>query len=175
MAEVTFISNKTRKEVNKCLIVALFAVFFWLIQVSVFSSLVFMDDSFNLLYLSTIYFGLRYGPFYGTLFGIFSSFLQANILFDHLFYFSYPLVGFLSGMLIKSIFSDEIILFILLSLALTFPVEMLNGIQYCIKNECNFFSKYFPVVINASINNLLLSPFYYIFMNYLLSKLKIKQ
>lgn len=174
MAEITFVSHKTRKETNKIFFVILFAVITWILQVSVFAYFLYFDATPNLMLLGSIYFGLITGPLGGTLFGINSSFFSSCILYDHVFYLSYPLIGFLSGLLTKNIFSDEMLFFILLSFFLSFPLELLNGWQYSLNNSVDIFDRFFLIAINGAILNLFLAPLYYYLMNYVTKKLKLR-
>ena len=167
MAEITFISNKTRKETFKYVFVIVSAIISWILQVSIFSNLSYFDTTASLLLLGAIYFGFNYGPMYGTLFGIIASFFSASILHDHTFFFSYPLIGLLSGLLTKNLFSDELLYFLTLSFILSFLLEFLNGWQYSLKNPINITDRYFLVSFNSATLNLFLSPFYYTLMKYL--------
>ncbi len=174
MAEITFVSNKTRKEAYRYLYIIIFAVITWALQISLFNRLQFFDISPNFIFLSCIFFGLIFGPTLGSVYGIVSSFLSASILFDHSFYFSYPLIGFIAGLLVKNIFSDELLLYILLSFILTMPFELLNGWQYGIKNQVNIFEIYFRIWLYSSVLNLGTSPLYYLLMNYITKKFKLR-
>lgn len=173
MTELTFISNKTRKETNKIFFVVLFAVITWILQVSVLSYFIIFDSTPNLLFLGSIYFGLLGGPLYGTLFGIISSFFCTSLLHDHVFYFSYALTGLISGLLSKKLFSDELLFFIFLVLILTLPLELFNGWQYSFKNQVNIFNRWLLIGFTSTMINLFISPLYYLLMRFITNKLKI--
>ncbi|MBI3590949.1 MAG: hypothetical protein HY094_06175 [Candidatus Melainabacteria bacterium] len=170
MSEITFISNKTRKQTFKYFFVIVFAVISWILQVSVFNRFLYFDTAPNLLLLGCIYWGLILGPTFGAVFGIVSSFFCASILYDHIFYFSYPIIGILSGFLIKNIFSDELLFFILLSFLFTIPLEILNGWQYNLANPINIFDRYLMIGFNSAVLNLFLSPFFYWIMKFITKK-----
>ena len=174
MAEITFISNKTRKELYKYFLVIIFAVITWILQLSIFSRLIFFDSSLNLMFLCCIYWGLSWGITHGCIFGIVCSFLSSSNLYDHTFYLSYPLIGILTGLLTKNIFSDEMLFFIILAFILTFPLELLNGWQYSISNPINIHEYYIFISLISAIINLCFSPFLYLFMKFLRNKLKIR-
>lgn len=171
MPEITFISNKNKKEVLKYFFVLLIGVITWILQVAVFSRFLYFDTMPNLMLIGTVFTGISLGPVMGTLFGIISSFLNANILYDHIFYISYPLAGLIAGILIKNLFSDELLFFILLCILINFPVDLLNGWQSSLNNSVNFTGRYIIVSLNGIILNTLLAPFYYIFMKFVTRKL----
>ena len=171
MAEITFISNKNKKEVSKYFFIFLIAVITWVLQISIFSRFLYFDTMPNLILLGTVFTGISFGPIIGTLFGIVSSFLNANILYDHIFYISYPLSGLIAGILIKNLFSDELLFFILLCVLINFPVDLLNGWQYSLSNPFDFIGRYISVSFNGVVLNTLLAPFYYIFMKFVTRKL----
>lgn len=174
MAEITFLSNKTRKESSKYFFVIAFAVITWILQVSVLNRIQCFDTACNFMLLSVIYMGLILGPVYGVLFGIACSFLTASILYDHVFYFSYPLIGLFSGLLTKNLFSDELLFFIILSFTLIFPYELLNGWQYSIQNPLNIQDRLLMVSFYGALINLIISPFYYLTMNFITKKLDLR-
>lgn len=172
MAELTFISNKTQKETYKYFVVIIFAVITWVLQISIFSRLLLFDTLPNIMLLGSVYSGLIWGPLNGTLFGIVSSFLSSSILYDHLFYFSYPLIGLLAGLLTKNLFSDELLFFILLCFLLSVPLELLNGFQYGLKNPIILIDRYVLVCLNAAVINLCFSYFFYFIMKIVTKRLK---
>ncbi|GEM_PF-6117652 len=174
MAEITFISNKTRKESSKYFFVFIFAVITWILQVSVLNRIQYFDTACNFMLLGVIYIGLTMGPVYGVLFGISCSFLTASILYDHIFYFSYPFIGLFAGLLTKNLFSDELLFFIVLSFILTFPYELLNGWQYSIKNPLNIQDRLLMVSLYGALINLIISPFFYLIMNFITKKLGLR-
>ncbi len=171
MAEAFYFSNKTRNENIKYLFVFLFAVITWILQVSIFSRLTYFDSTSNLMFLGSILVGLIMGPLYGTIFGLISSFFSSSLLYDHVFYFSYPLIGFTSGLLMKNIFSEEIFFFILLSFFLTFPFELINLWQYDTIHNVKLFDRFLMISFNCSILNLLLSPIMYFTVKSIIKKL----
>ena len=173
MAELTFISNKTRKDTYKYFFVIIFAVITWILQVSIASSFLIFDSTPNLILLGSIYFGLLGGPLNGILFGIISSFFSTSTLYDHVFYFSYPLIGLLAGLLSKKLFSDELLFFIFLAFLLTLPVELFNGWQYSFKNQINIFDRWLLIGFTSAIINLCISPFYYLLMRFITKKLNV--
>ena len=166
MAEITFISNKNKKEAYKYFFIFIIAVITWVLQISVFSRFLYFDTMPNLILLGSVFIGISFGPLMGTLFGIISSFLNANILYDHVFYISYPLAGLLAGILIKNLFSDELLFFILLCILINFPVDFLNGWQYSFNNPINLIDHYLLVSLNGVVLNTLFAPFYYIIMKF---------
>ncbi len=174
MAELTFSTNKTRKESTKYIFISLISLLIWVLQISVFNRIQYFDTSPSLMLVGTIYAGLVLGPVYGVLFGILSSFLGASILYDHVFYFSYPLVGLLSGLLTKNLFSDELLFFIVLCFTITFLTEFLNGWQYSLKNPINIQNRLFMVSLYGGVVNLVISPFFYLIMNFFTKKLRIR-
>ena len=174
MAEITFISNKTQKEINKYFFAIIFAVITWILQIAIFSRIFYFDASPSLLTISSIFFGLIFGPVIGTSYGIICSFLISSILYDHTFCFSYPVLGLISGTLAKNIFSDELLLFLLLSFLLTFPVEFLNGWQYSLVNPIKVLDRYLLISVFSALLNLLLAPFYYFAMNFITKKLNFR-
>lgn len=173
MVELTFISNKTRKELLKYFFVTTFAVITWVLQLSIFNRLAYFDTTPNVLFLGSIYFGLAYGPLTGIFFGITSSFFCASILYDHSFYFSYPLIGLFAGLLTKNFFSDELLFYILLVFLFTFPFEFLNGWQYSLTNPISVLDRYLSIGLYSSILNLLVSPFFYFLTRFVTKKLKL--
>ena len=170
MPEITFISNKNKKEVSKYFFIFAIAVITWILQIAVFSKFLYFDTVPNLLLLGSVFIGISLGPVMGTLFGIISSFLSANILYDHVFYISYPLAGLLAGVLIKNLFSDELLFFILLCVLINFPVDFLNGWQYSLHNPVSIFDRYLLVSLNGVVLNTLFAPFYYIIMKFVTKK-----
>jgi LytS/YehU family sensor histidine kinase len=174
MSETFYFSNKSRNENVKYLFVFLLAVITWILQLSIFSRILYFDSASNLMLLGSVFCGLIFGPLAGTIFGLISSFFCSSLLYDHLFYFSYPLMGFISGLLIKNIFSDELVFFILLAFILTFPFELFNGIQYNNKHLINVFDRYLPVSFYSSILNILIAPFFYWFSKLLIKRFRIK-
>ena len=166
MAEITFISNKSRKESSKYFFIFLIAVITWVLQISIFSRFAYFDTIPNLMLLGSVFIGISFGPSMGTLSGIISSFLSANILYDHVFYISYPLAGLLAGVLVKNLFSDELLFFILLCILINFPVDFLNGWQYSFNNPGNFIDRYLLVSLNGVVLNALFAPFYYLMMKF---------
>ncbi|OGI08640.1 MAG: hypothetical protein A3I68_00985 [Candidatus Melainabacteria bacterium RIFCSPLOWO2_02_FULL_35_15] len=174
MPEITFISNKTRKEPIKYFFIFVIAVITWVLQISVFSRFLYFDTMPNLMLLGSVFAGISFGPLTGTLFGIIASFLNANILYDHVFYISYPLAGLLAGILIKNLFSDELLFFILLCVLINFPVDFLNGWQYSFNNPINLIDRYLLVSLNGVVLNTLFAPFYYIIMKFITKKLNLR-
>ena len=174
MAELAFISNKTQKEIFKYFFVTVFALITWILQVSVFSHLFVFDTTCNLLMLGCIYFGITRGPLLGSAFGITSSFFITSTLYDHIFYFSYPLIGLIAGLLTKNIFSDELLFFILLSFVSTVITEFLNGWQYSLQNPINIFDRWFFVSFVGAMINSLIAPLFYYFMRFVTKKLNLR-
>ena len=171
MPEITFISNKNRKEASKYFFVFIIAVITWILQISIFSRFLYFDTMPNLMLLGSVFIGISFGPFWGTLFGIISSFFSASILYDHIFYISYPMAGLFAGVLVKNLFSDELLFFILLCILINFPVDFLNGWQFNLHNPINLMGRYFLVSLNGIVFNMLFAPFYYIFMKFVTGKL----
>ena len=174
MADITFVSNKTRKELVKYIFIITYAVSSWILQVSIFSRLLCFDTAPNLLLLGSIYAGLSYGPLMGALFGIVSSFLSSCILYDHIFYFSLPLIGLLAGLLTKNLFSDELLFFLLLSFLFTLPCESLNGWQYSLKNPTNIIERLLLVGLSSAILNVIFGLFCFWIMSYITKKLNLR-
>ena len=174
MLEITFISNKNRKESPKYFFVFLIAVITWVLQISIFSRFMYFDTVPNLTLLGSVFIGISFGPLMGTLFGIISSFLSANILYDHVFYISYPLLGLLGGILVKNLFSDELLFFILLCSLISFPVDFLNGWQYSFNNPINLIDRSLLVGLNGIALNTLFAPFYYITMKFVTKRLHLR-
>ncbi len=174
MAQVTFISNKNRKETTKYFFIFVIVVITWVLQISVFSRFLYFDTMPNLMLLGSVFIGVSFGSVTGTLFGIITSFLNANILYDHVFYISYPLAGLLSGVLMKNLFSDELLFFILLCVLINFPVDFLNGWQYSFNNPINLIDRYLLVSLNGVVLNTLFAPFYYIIMKFITKKLDLR-
>ena len=175
MEQVIFISNKTKKEILKYIFVLIAAVITWIFQLAVFSKFLYFDTTINLMLLGAIYFALSYGVLMGTFFGITASFLTSSILYDHVFYFSYPLIGIFAGLLTKKLFSDELLFFIVLAFLLTMPVEFLNGWQYSFHNPINITNRFILVCLAGTFLNLFFSPFYYWFMRFVTKKLNVRQ
>lgn len=176
MAEVTFVSNKTRKEIFKYIFVLVFAVILWILQISVFGRLLVFDTSINIMFLSCVYLGITFGPKFGTFSGIAFSFLSTSILYDHIFYISYPLCGLIAGLLTKNFFSDERLFYILMVFLLSFPLEFLNGWQYSISgNPVNILDRYLNISVSSAMLNLLFAPLYYFIMKVVTKKLKLRQ
>lgn len=173
MTEITFLSNKSRKETYKYFFAAILAVITWTLQVSILSKLLCFDTAPNLMLLGTIYCGLTLGPAVGTFFGITSSFLSASILYDHTFYFSYPLIGLIAGLFTKNIFSDELLFFTLLSFLFTFPLEFLNSWQFSLKNPIEISNRYLLVSSSGAFLNLALAPLFYLLIRFVTKKLKL--
>ena len=173
MSEIVFISNKTRKEVFKYLFLFFVVIVSWVLQIAVFSRFEWLYTAPNLLLVGCIFFGLVFGVFYGSVFGIACAFLSSSILYDHVFYFSYILIGFLSGLLIKNIFLNEFVLFVLLSFLLSFPFEFLNGLQYTFMHPTSFLDRYLLIGTYSSFLNMLLSVFYYWILRFLIQKIKL--
>ncbi|MBI3309633.1 MAG: hypothetical protein HYZ79_09735 [Candidatus Melainabacteria bacterium] len=174
MLETTFISNKTRKEIIKYLFITVFAMTAWILQIAIFSQILFFDTSPNLIYLGTVFSGIMFGPFFGGLYGILSSFFSASLLYDHTFYLSYPLIGFLAGILVKSNIADELLLFVLLTISLIFGFELINGIQYNMHHPIDISSRLWLITFSGAILNTILSPLFYLFMNFIIKKLNIR-
>lgn len=174
MNEVTFLSYKGRKETFKYLFVILFAVITWILQLGVFGNFFYFDTTPSLILLGIVYFGLIFGQTYGTIFGIICAFFSSSTLYDHMFCFSFPLIGFLAGFCTKNLFSDELLLFIILSFLFTLPLEYLNGWQFSLENSINITTHYLSVSLNGAILNLFFAPFYYILLQYITKKLKLR-
>ena len=174
MLEATFISNKTKKRLVKYSFVIVFAVITWILQLSLFSRFLIFDSSPNVIYLGTIFSGIVGGPLIGGFFGIISSFLSCSILHDHIFYVSYPLIGFAAGVLTKSNFADEFMLFIMASIAFVFVLEMLNGVQYSLKHDIDIVQRYILLSFSGVLINVFFAPFFYWFMKILTNKSKIR-
>ncbi len=174
MAEITFISNKNQKEVYKYFFIFVIAVITWVLQISVFSRFAYFDTVPNLMLLGSVFIGISFGSLMGTVSGIISSFLSANILYDHVFYISYPLSGLLAGILIKNLFSDELLFFVLLCVLINFPVDFLNGWQYSFNNPINFINRYLLVSLNGVVLNTLFAPFYYLIMKFITKKFNLR-
>ena len=173
MAEITFISNKTRKEINKHVFVIILAIITWVLQVSVISNLSFFDSTPNFFLLGAIYCGLSFGLLVGTTFGTICSFLITSSIYDHLFYFSYPLAGLFSGLLTKNFFSYELLFYTLLSFVLTFIVELLNGMQYGLNSHLNIAKYVLDISIPESALNLILAVPFYFFMRLITKRLNL--
>ena len=173
MAEITFISNKTKKEVNKYLFVITTAVIIWLLQVSVISSFFVFDSTINFFLLGSIYSGAFLGMLPGTIFGVICSFFTASTLHDHIFYFSYPLIGLFCGLFTKNFFSDELLFYASFSFVLTFMAELLNGLQYSMNNQVNIIQHYLHVSLSGALLNLLFAPVFYFLMRLITKKLKL--
>ena len=173
MTELTFISNKARKEVNKYLFVIALAVIIWVLQVSVISYFFVFDTTPSLFLLGSIYCGLSYGLLPGTIFGAVCSFFIASTLYDHTFYFSYPLTGLFSGLLIKNFFSYELLFYTLLSFVFTFIVELLNGMQYGLNSHLNIVKYVLDISIPGSVLNLILAVPFYFFMRLITKRLNL--
>ena len=173
MAELTFLSNKTWKEYSKYFFLIVLAITTWILQTSIFNRFQYFNAAPDFMLLGVIYMGLMLGPTCGVLFGIISSFFTASVLYDHVFYFSYPLIGLFAGLLTKNLFSDELLLFIILSFILTFPLEFLNGWQYSIKNSLNIQERLLMVSFYGAITNLIVAPFYYLTMNFFAKRSKL--
>ncbi len=174
MAEITFISNKTRKETSKYFFIFVFAVITWILQVAVFSRILYFDAMPNLLLISSIYLGIIFGPICGMFYGITASFLSSNISYDHVFYFSYPLAGLIAGLFTKNLFSDELLFFILLCFLFTFPFEFLNGWQYSLINPIKIMDRYLQIGFFSALLTLFLSLFYYLIMKFITKKLNFR-
>lgn len=172
MVEITFLSNKSKKEISKYTFIIIFAVITWILQVSIFGEFSLFNSSFNAMLLGTIYTALKIGPGYGTIFGIICSFLSSNLLYDQIFYISYPLIGLISGLLTKRFFSSEILFFTAIIFLFTFPFEFLNGWQYNLKNPVELLDTYVTIATSSSIINLLFSPLFYLFANFVTKKFK---
>ncbi len=166
MPEITFISNKNQKRTLKYFLIFLIAVITWVLQVSIFSRFLYFDTIPNLLLLGSVFIGITFGPLMGTLFGIIVAFLNANIFYDHVFYVSYPFAGLIAGILIKNLFSDELLFFLLLCVLINFPVDLLNGWQYSLHNSVKIADRYLLVSLVGVIINGLFAPFYYLFMKF---------
>lgn len=174
MVETFYFSNKAKTQNLKYLFIFTFVVITWILQVSILNRFVYFDAAPNLLFLGAVFFGLVLGPLAGTIFGLIVSFFSCSIFYDHVFYFSYPLLGFISGLLIKNIFSDELLFYISLCFLLTFPYEFLNGWQYNFANHINISERYFMICFNSALLNLLLAPFFYFFVKFLIKRFKLK-
>jgi len=174
MSEITFISNKTKKALQKYLIVSVIAFLSWILQISIASRFMVMDTSLNLFLLGTIYFGISMGPVTGSFFGILSSFFSTSILYDHTFYFSYPVIGFLAGIISKNLIADELLFFTALSLVFVFLLELLNGFQFSINKSVNFLERYLLILPGDLVLNIVLAPIYYIGINFFAKKLKLR-
>lgn len=175
MTEITLLSNKTRRALYKYFFIVVFAVITWVLQLSVFNRLSFFDTSPNFMLIGSIYFGLACGPLEGTLFGTISSFFSASILYDHVFYFSYPIFGLLAGLLTKNLFADELLFFILFSFVVSFPFELLNGWQYSSSNQGDVLTRFFNVALYSSVVNLISATFFYFIMKLVTKKLNLRQ
>jgi len=169
MLEITLFSNKTQNDTNKYLFVIIFAVITWILQITLINRLLFFDTAPNLILLSCVLLGLKLGPTLGAFFGIISSFLSSCILYDHVFYISYPFIGFLAGLLTKNLFSDELLFFSMLCFLLSIPFELLNGLQYGQKNLIVFTNRYILVSLTSSIINLCFSYVFY-FITHIVTK-----
>lgn len=174
MAETFYFSNKAKTENLKYLFIFIFVVITWILQVSVLNRFVYFDAAPSLLLLGSILFGLIFGPLAGTIFGLISSFFSCSVFYDHVFYISYPLLGFISGLLLKNIFSDELVFYILLCFLFTFPYEFLNGWQYNARNHINISERYLMICFNSALLNLILSPFFYLLVKILIKRFKLK-
>ena len=171
MTEITFISNKSKKETSQYFFLFVIAVITWVLQIAVFSRFVFFDVSLDLMLLATSFVGISFGLFPGFLFGIVCSLFSSCILFDHVFYFSYPLVGIISALLVKSLFSDEILFFVLLIATFSFLVEILNGLQYLKIFNLSSFLGYLFISFKSSILNTVISPFFFLGTKFIIKKI----
>lgn len=174
MEEFTFLSIKTKKEIYKFSIITLIAVITWIIQLSIFSRLIYSNTTPSLIYLVCILLGLRYGITIGTFFGIVSSFFIASCLYDQIYYLSFPIIGLISGLLKKYSFADEFLFFILLIVLLIFPLEALNGFQFGYKNSIDISSKIIGFGSYGIILNILAAPFVYLIFNQITKRIHIK-
>ena len=174
MVEVEFISNKTKKEIAKITFALTLATLSWLIQVSILSRFSYFDITLNLFLLGTVFCTLRFGITAGVIFGACASFFSSSILYDHIFYISYPLIGLITGVITKSVFSDELLYYAILCFLLTFITEFLNGWQFSIINQTVFIPRYLQISISSGIIHLLISPIYYILIKFVTNKLNIR-
>ena len=173
MSQLTFISNKTKKETYKYLFVVTLAIASWLLQVSIFSRFLFFDTSPNLMFLGCIYLGIRFGSPFGTIFGLIASFLCASTAYDHTFYFSYPLCGFVSGLLTKNVFLDELLFCIFLSIVLIPVLEFLNSWQYSFNYPINLLDRLILVTLYGIVINIIIAPIYYLTLRFITKKLNL--
>lgn len=174
MQEVTFLSNKARKELYKYSSITLIAVITWIFQVSVFSNILIYNTHPNIMFITTLFFGLIGGPVVGTYFGTISAFLSSTILYDHVFYFSYPLLGFISGLLIKNLFADELLFFLVMIVAFAVPMELINGLQYSFRHPMNIYEKAFYLGAIGALINTILGLFLYFLLSYISKKLHLR-
>ncbi len=174
MAESFYFSNKDKNKSYKYIFVLVLAVITWVFQLSIFSRILYFDSTANLLLLGSIFCGLTLGPLPGITFGLISSFLCTSLLYDHVFYFSFPLIGLVSGIITKKIFSDELIFFLILSFLFTYPLELINAIQYNKQHLINIFDRLYYVGFNASVLNILLAPLFYWTCKFMIVKCGIK-
>ncbi len=174
MTDLTLFSNKKRKETPRYIFILAFAIISWILQVSVVSRFLVLDTFPNILLLSTIYLGLTFGVEFGVLSGIIFAFLNTSIVYDHMFYFPLPLIGLISGLLAKNLFSDELLFFIVLSFLLTLPFEYLTGFQRNLNSSINITDRFLMISTYSALLNLLIAPFFYLFMNLIAKNLKIR-
>ncbi len=174
MVDLTLFGNKKRKETHRYIFIFCSALLIWVLQVSIFSRFIIFDSSPNILLLCTIYLGLTYGIQAGVIYGIVCSFLNVSVLYDHIFYFSLPLMGLLAGLLTRNLFSDELLFFILLCFFLTLPYEYLNGWQFSLDKSINLWDRYLMSSVYSAALNMLFSPFFYFMMNIVTKNLKLR-
>ena len=170
---LTFINKKSQDEKIRFLFVFLIVFVSWVVQIAILGKYPVFDTVLNILYLGTIFFGITYGAKLGSFFGILASFFISTLLYDHIFYFSYPLIGLITGILRKNIFSDDSLFFLILVFILFFPFEFLNGWQYSLKNSFDFYQKYFSVAFYGSVTHLIFSLFYYFSIKYITKKINL--
>lgn len=173
MAEITFISNKTRKDINKCLFACFISVILWILQTAILGRQFIFGSSPNLLLISSIFMGLTLGLIPGITFGIISSLLVSYTLYDHIFYFSYVIVSIIACIFTKNIFSSELFFFTLLSFLLTFPFEFLNGWQFSQNKSFNLIEEYILISSTEAILNMFFAPLFYLLMKFVTNKLKL--
>ena len=174
MKELTFLNNKTKKELYKYTFAVLTAVITWLLQISMISNIQFFEVSPNLLLLACTFIGLIFGPVSGFITGLIISFLSAGIIYNHVFYLSYPLAGLLAAFILKNIFSSELLSYLILCFILSFPCELLNYFQYSSPEIKIGFGKITSILFISSLQNVISGLLFYFFMTFISKKLKLK-
>jgi uncharacterized membrane protein len=175
MKELTFLNNKTKKELYKYTFVALTTVITWLLQISIISNFQFFEVSPNLLLLACIFMGQVFGPVNGFITGLIISFLSAGVIYNHIFYLSYPLVGLLSAFILKNVFSYELFSYLILCFILSFPCELLNYLQYCPPEIKIGFGKIASILFISSLQNVISGLLFYFLMTFISKKLKLME
>lgn len=174
MEILNYFSQKTKKEIYRYAIVILLAVIIWILQVSVLSNFCYFDITPNLMLLTTVFLGLTCGPYMGIVFGLFISFFVSSIIFDHVFFISYPIIGLLTGILAKYSFSDEMIYFTFLCILFIIPTEYLNGMQYHLLDKNSFIERLIHASSFSILINALIAPVIYFIFSFFTNKLNLR-